>query len=226
MPKRSEPAATIQTAASPELRERWLREVAAGMKGWFDDLGFPVPPFELRTGFPSSGQRSPNITESWTEDGGASFVIFVRPDRYDALDIAAALAFQFCRAAVGDRDSHGHLFRHLATSIGLRGTKTESRPGPLFSELSKQVIARAGALPRPSITPTDSERKTRQTTRLVKVSCTGCGYVVRVSRKWLDQVGPPLCPDHGAMTPSEKGVGTAMARGSNSAPGRGPARRA
>ena len=202
MPKRSQSAVKPRTPSAVS-REQWLREVATGMQGWFDDLGFPLPPFEVRTGFPSSGQRSPNITESWTQDDGASYVIFVRPDRQDGIDVAAALAFQLCRVATGDRDSHGHLFRHLAISIGLRGTKTESPPGALFNELAEPVLKSAGALPGPSITPTDGERQARQTTRLVKVTCLGCGYVARVSRKWLDQVGPPLCPEHGAMTPSE-----------------------
>jgi len=32
--------------------------------------------------------------------------------------------------------------------------------------------------------------------RLIKVACTECGYPVRVTRKWLDQAGAPLCPQH------------------------------
>lgn len=39
--------------------------------------------------------------------------------------------------------------------------------------------------------------------RLIKVSCVDCGYVARVSAKWLDSVGEPLCPDHGAMVRAE-----------------------
>jgi len=27
----------------------------------------------------------------------------------------------------------------------------------------------------------------------------GCGYTVRVARKWIDAKGPPCCPEHGAM---------------------------
>lgn len=39
----------------------------------------------------------------------------------------------------------------------------------------------------------------KQTTRLLKVTCTECGYPARVTRKWLDDKGPPHCPDHGQM---------------------------
>lgn len=46
----------------------------------------------------------------------------------------------------------------------------------------------------------------KQTTRLLKAACAhqdegedACGYTVRVTRKWVDQLGAPHCPVHGAM---------------------------
>lgn len=198
MPRKRQSRSGASTSSSA-TREDWLREVASSMSGWFGDLGFPLPDFEVRSGFPSVGRRSANITESWTEDDGASYVIFVRPDRSEEIMVAAALAFQLCRIAVGQQDSHGYLFRHLAISIGLRGKKTESPPGALFKELIKPVLKRAGPMPSPEITPTHKEQKASQTTRLIKVSCPECGYVARVARKWLEDVGPPHCPVHGQM---------------------------
>ena len=201
MPRKRRPKSTAYVSSGTP-REDWLREVASSMSSWFDDLGFPLPSFEVRSGFTSIGRRSTNITESWTEDDGASFVIFVRPDRSEEIDVAAALAFQLCRIAVGQQDSHGFLFRHLAISVGLRGRKTESPPGTLFKELVKPVLKQAGPMPSPEMTPTDKERKPSQTTRLIKVSCPECGYVARVARKWLEDVGPPHCPKHGPMVKS------------------------
>ena len=152
-----------------------------GMRGWFDDLQFPLPAFEVRTGFPGAGMRSSKITESWSQDSDKSYVIFVRPDRDDAVEVAAALAFQLCRIAVGHRDEHGHLFRHLAISIGLRGTQVEGPPGALFTELAAPILKSAGPLPSPEIALTEKPKSTAQTTRLLRVSCTECGYVARVS---------------------------------------------
>ena len=34
----------------------------------------------------------------------------------------------------------------------------------------------------------------KQSTRLVKVLCPGCGYTLRTTRKWLDERGAPICP--------------------------------
>lgn len=45
----------------------------------------------------------------------------------------------------------------------------------------------------------DSSRPKPQTGRLRKACCSECGYTVRVTAKWVE-VGPPHCPNHGAMT--------------------------
>lgn len=44
----------------------------------------------------------------------------------------------------------------------------------------------------------ESTRPPKQTTRLKKAVCSGCGYTVRVTAKWLE-IGPPGCPLHGPM---------------------------
>jgi len=38
-------------------------------------------------------------------------------------------------------------------------------------------------------------------TRMLKAVCGDCAYAVRLSRKWLEEAGPPLCPcnGHGPM---------------------------
>ena len=34
----------------------------------------------------------------------------------------------------------------------------------------------------------------KQGTRLLKCQCASCGYLARVSQRWLTQGGPPICP--------------------------------
>jgi hypothetical protein len=29
---------------------------------------------------------------------------------------------------------------------------------------------------------------------MLKCECSTCGYTVRITRKWLDAAGPPICP--------------------------------
>lgn len=183
-------------------RDEWLHAVASAMRPWFADLDFPVPEFEIRSGFPSTGSRGGNTAESWAQEDDASFVVFVRPDRSDPVEVAGAIAHQMCKIACGAKDTHGHLFRHLAISIGLKGRKTEAKPGTLFVKLLTPILKQVGELPSPEMEPA-AQQPAKQTTRQIKVTCLKCGYVARVSRKWLEKVGPPLCPEHGAMTPEK-----------------------
>ncbi len=39
-----------------------------------------------------------------------------------------------------------------------------------------------------------------RTTRMIKCYCPQCGYIARVSMKWIRREGAPHCPKHGAMT--------------------------
>jgi hypothetical protein len=34
----------------------------------------------------------------------------------------------------------------------------------------------------------------KQGTRLIKCECPECGYIARVTAKWLDEAGAPICP--------------------------------
>jgi len=49
---------------------------------------------------------------------------------------------------------------------------------------------------------THSNAPKKQGCRLLKVVCE-CGCVVRMTRKWLDEVGPPTCGCGGAMVEEE-----------------------
>lgn len=195
-------SATSKAVPSTEpvsAREAWLSRLAEGMASWFVDLGHPLPTFRIVSGFPSGGERGHDVAEVWSDDGGASYTILVRPDTRDRIRLAAGLAHKLARIAAGPDDTDSQVFRRIAVSVGLRGRKTEEPPGALFRKLAKPVLRAVGPLPPSPAGPPDALRRPKQSTRLVKVSCARCGYVARVSRKWLDQSGPPHCPDHGAM---------------------------
>ena len=46
----------------------------------------------------------------------------------------------------------------------------------------------------PAPTTTEGKPRRKQSTRMLKCQCGFCGYVVRTTRTWLDEYGPPLCP--------------------------------
>jgi hypothetical protein len=65
---------------------------------------------------------------------------------------------------------------------------------PLFKALDAPC-------PMPGSTPVTRQCGRRSRRRLLKCECEACGYTVRTACKWLETVGPPLCPvvDHGLM---------------------------
>lgn len=79
---------------------------------------------------------------------------------------------------------------------------TATTAGPKFLERIAPVLERLGAYPHAALTGGGSSAKPKQPTRMLKVVCgTGCGgeedgniYTVRTTRKWLDSIGPPVCP--------------------------------
>jgi hypothetical protein len=64
----------------------------------------------------------------------------------------------------------------------------------------KEVTAAIGPYPHAELTHSNATKK--QSCRLLKVACE-CGCVVRITRKWLDEVGPPTCGCGGVMVEEE-----------------------
>lgn len=58
-----------------------------------------------------------------------------------------------------------------------------------------KIASRLGDYPHSKLNPAESPIK-KQTTRMLKVECPESGYLVRMTRKWLDEVGAPKCPCH------------------------------
>jgi hypothetical protein len=158
--------------------------------------------------------------EYWdsTASADGTFEILIRPDLAEAdgalaLPVAAALARELVHAAVGIPAGKGPLYRKVALGIGLTGPMRDTSPGPAFIALAAPILDPVGPLPHARL---DTDRTSaniqsegkdapaattprKQASRHVKCACSICGYVARTARKWLDQIGPPHCPRHGAI---------------------------
>jgi len=204
-------------------RESWLNDVAGRLRPAFAQLGAPLPDrLRIAIGFPSTGRRAKATGECWdsTASADATFEILVRPDLAEAdgalaLPVAAALARELVHAAVGIEAGRGVAYRTVARGIGLVGPMRATDPGPAFLALIAPVLDAAGPLPHARLqADRDSAAATqdgseaplttaprKQASRHVRCTCPTCGYVVRTARKWLDEAGPPHCPQHGPMLP-------------------------
>jgi hypothetical protein len=180
-------------------RDQWLAAVAKRLAPWFAELGHPLPKYKASIGFTSKGARSSRIGECW--DRGAStgdkFEIFISPTLDDPTAVAAILAHELVHAAVGLSCGHRGAFRKVALAIGLEGKMKAAKAGPRFLERVAPILATVGPLPHARLSDACfSSGPKKQTTRLIKCECGECGYVARVTAKWLREAGAPICPAH------------------------------
>jgi hypothetical protein len=185
-------------------REEWLMAVAAGMSPWFSDLGCPLPRVRMAVGFTSRGKRSSRIGECWGADASVdgTHEIFIVPTLDDPVRIADILAHELVHAAVGTSNGHKAPFRKVALAIGLEGRMKATTAGPLFLERVEPILTAVGPLPHARLDWSNGSPK--QTTRGLKAYCEHCGYTVRVTAKWLNLAGPPICPMHGVPMIDER----------------------
>ena len=182
-----------------KLREAWLNKVAQRLAPLFKKHGHPLPTNVRATcGFPSTGRKSKRIGECWSSacSNDKHFEIFIHPSESDSLQVAAILAHELDHAAVGLDQKHGGNFKKLALALGLTGKMKSTVPGPQFEEWFKPVLDSLGPYPHATLNTSTgiSSRGPKQLTRLLKAYCGDCGYVVRVTQKWIDEAGAPLCP--------------------------------
>jgi hypothetical protein len=188
-------------------REAWLHDVARNLDGWFRDAGFPLPvDLRITCGFPSSralnGIRNQTIGQCWhgVSSADGSVEIMVSPVLAEPMRVADILAHELIHAACGPGVGHKGPFRKLALAIGLEGKMTATIGGEAFKQLLRPILDAVGPYPHAELNARKrAEGPGKQGTRLLKAVCGHCGYTVRITRKWVDEVGAPICPEHGQM---------------------------
>lgn len=196
----------MATTNRHQSREGWLKEATDLLRPHFQTAGHPLPEaVRFSIGFPSTGRKGKAIGEHWHSVASADehHEIFIRADQSDPVRVLGILAHELTHAAVPLGSGHGPVFKKAALAVGLEGKMREALPGAVFNARLGEIAAELGPLPHGTLRldqqGDDSPKK--QGTRLLKAECeaAGCGYTVRITRKWLEAVGAPCCPAHGAM---------------------------
>jgi hypothetical protein len=151
--------------------------------------------YRVSVGFPKGrrGGKGHSIGQCWSQEVSADQTceIFVSPE-LDAAQAVAVLAHEAIHASVGVHCGHRAPFKKLALGIGLSGPMRATVPTPEFEAAIRAWIGAESVYPHAPLSAVTSP--TRPGSRLLKASCEGCGYTVRVTRQWLD-VANPVCPD-------------------------------
>lgn len=182
-----------------QYREEWLHKVEGWARPLFKQKGFPLPAkIRLGTGWPStralSGGKKRTLGECWlpsaAKDKANNIVISMFLD--DSMEVAGTLIHELAHAAVQE-GGHAGAFVACIRAIGIEGKPTEaSTPSAALKAELKKLFKKIGPYPHSSVDGTIGKKK--QTTRMVKLECQCCGYIVRTTQKWIDSAGMPLCP--------------------------------
>jgi hypothetical protein len=203
-------AKTNRTTHTPfvpaiKLREDWLNQLAkAFMAHISDTTGLTFPPVRVTCGFPSRGGEMGGKTrvrgQCWSaeasEDNHAE--IFISPVEADAETVAAILAHEVVHAAL-PQAGHGKPFQRTMKALGQEAPFTSAIPTEAFWTWVRPLLAEVGDYPHAvllAMRPVAAPKK--QVARMLKCTCEAddCGYTVRSARKWLVEVGLPICPKH------------------------------
>lgn len=194
-----------------DTREGWLRSATDAVREYFALNGYEIPArIRFSIGFPSTGKAGKRVGEVWLPATSAdeSCELFIRADIDAPANVLGILVHELIHTVLPPDAGHGKLYKDAAHKLGLVGPMRHAMPGPLLAARLVEIADGLGPLPHARLDLSRArdgrliaDRPKKQKARLLKAECgdEACGYNVRVVAKWVDEVGPPHCPKHGAM---------------------------
>ena len=179
-----------------KTRESFLIRATTILRHEYRKVGYELPEVHVSVGFPSKRATSTNnrcIGQCWHGEGqkNGKGHLFISPVLDGPLALAT-LAHEHLHAFLPAGVGHGPAFKRAMGKVGLEGKPTATSAGKALKARLRKLETKLGGYPHDKLNVNGGKRK--QTTRLLKVECAPCDYVVRVTRKPLDAYGPPICP--------------------------------
>lgn len=188
-------------------REEWLTQVCNAMRSDFQQAGARVPDkIRFTCGWPSVrafSSKNRTIGECWDARASADghVEVFVSPVISDGVEAGAVLVHEMVHAA--GIKGHRPNFAKLGEAVGLVGPWTSTTASERLRNRLSAIAEKLGPYPHAKLDK--SMRPTKKDgTRMIKLECDCCGYVVRTTKKWIDY-GLPLCPDGKKLYPEGMG---------------------
>lgn len=177
-------------------REEWLNEFVEEVRPDFDHVMATLPAkIRASCGWPHKNgvsRKRRRIGECWSAEVSKdqAFEVFISPVLSTEIEVGETVIHELIHTVVPDA-GHKAPFKRIMRAIGLEGKPTATVAGEALRGRIREVADRIGPYPHGEITYRGNESK--QSTRLLKVACPECGCVVRMTQKWIDDVGIPTC---------------------------------
>jgi len=149
--------------------------------------GFPIGYRGSRTGKVTLGQAFDPATSS---NGTAE--MFINPIMDDVIEVLLVLLHEMVHVLVGNHEGHKGRFAVVAKAMGLTTPLTALMSAEGKYNATEELIAKIreiaeilGEYPHSKVDP---QMRKKQGTRMLKISCTGCGFTARASAKWVSLI--------------------------------------
>lgn len=191
-------------------REGWLECAVAELRDRFARAGHTLPQsIHVTCGWPSARALTARraVGEAWRPEASATGTCetFISPCLDSAADVLPVLVHELAHHAVGVEHGHRKPFADCASAVGLLGPMTSTRADDELRLWCQRYEERHGAYPHGRLDSTKSGRK-KQSTRMLKLTCPECGYLVRTTAQWI-AYGFPTCPCGSQLQPPNRPEG-------------------
>ena len=165
--------------------------------------GFPIGYRGSRTGKVTLGQAfDPAISSNGTAE------MFINPIMDDVVEVLLVLLHEMVHVYVGNQEGHKGAFANVAKAVGLQTPLTalmsaegEYNASPLLITEIRAIAEILGEYPHSKVDP---QMRKKQGTRMLKISCTDCGFTARASAKWVSLIHSnspcPVCSSASLVT--------------------------
>lgn len=185
-------------------REEWLVEAIRLLTPLFAAVedAPAMPPVRISVGWPGGrGKKGNVIGQAWAKSAASDGVaqVFVSPVLDDAVRVLDVVVHELVHVVDENLNGHRGRFAKIAKALGLEGKMTATVAGEELKGKLAEIHEALGEYPHAALAATaeGADGPKKQGTRMLKVECAeGSGYIVRMTRTWLDEVGTPICPCH------------------------------
>lgn len=189
-------------AVKHKTREGWLTRAAELIMDFIPALVQDKP-------YVSIGPcGSTNIGCCYRKDQSSDGIphIFISPILHpdaiaEPMGVLATLVHEMVHAKLPDGVVHGGKFKKLAATCGLVEPWTATSAGDDLLSTLEKIADQLGPFPHAPLLP---KLKARQKGRWLKLECDECGMIIRSTKVWLADVGPPTCACGGAFGQDEE----------------------
>lgn len=175
-------------------RETYLEKGVKALTPLFAKHGYKLPPVKVSCSWPGGhGNKLKAIGQCWPRGASDANIneVFISPSISDSVRALDILTHELIHAIDDCQNGHRKEFSIIMRAVGLAGKPTATHAGERLHAELESIANKLGSYPHEKL---NTANKRKQKSRQLKVSCTECGAIWRMSKTWIMQAKAcPVC---------------------------------